>query len=158
MSFANVVSETFSTEFMSMVESCLFVPFFHPDTPNPTKVPQSYNVLLDKNAFLPDLDHVKYYLGVRQKLIKDIERAKQALHNEKLAFQRVYVQQNKYAHDNSQFYGQENSAISSDAFHIQNHYSSHFESSKEKFENSIFSDKPKKMEIGELLEQGNKFA
>ena len=54
-----VVYQTFSREFMSMMRTSLFVPFLHPDTPRPSKVPPTYEKLFDKNCFLPNITLVK---------------------------------------------------------------------------------------------------
>ena len=67
---ATVVDETFSREFMSMIRTSLFVPFLHPETPRPLKVPMTYEKLFDRNCFLPNIPLVKQFLATRDYIIK----------------------------------------------------------------------------------------
>ena len=39
--YKQILEVTFSDEFMNMVQMCSFVPFLHPDTPRPQRIPKS---------------------------------------------------------------------------------------------------------------------
>lgn len=61
--YSAVLHETFSEEFINMLQMCFFVPFLHAATPKPGNIPKDEN-----SNFLPDYEHIKSYLELKQKL------------------------------------------------------------------------------------------
>ena len=58
------------------MQTSIFVPLLHKDTPRPLKVPMSYDKLIDKNCFLPNPTLVKEYMMTRDFIIKGQENIK----------------------------------------------------------------------------------
>lgn len=58
---------------MNMIQTSIFVPLLHKDTPRPLKIPQSTEKLIDKNCFLPNPALVKEFLMTREYIMKEQE-------------------------------------------------------------------------------------
>lgn len=71
-SFKRVVKETLDDDFMQNLQSCLFVPFLHKDTPMKCTIPKSREE--DKYAFYPDMDELTKVMLLRQTYLQALKR------------------------------------------------------------------------------------
>ena len=65
MDYGDMVRETFNSEFMNMLQVCIFVPFLHVETPKPCNVPK---VPALKESFVPQAALIREVLNQRLKI------------------------------------------------------------------------------------------
>lgn len=60
------VDMTFTKEFMSMMQVCIFVPYLHEETPKPIRIPKSE---LKLDYLRPDINLLESVLRLRQNIV-----------------------------------------------------------------------------------------
>ena len=71
--YTQAVKETFSEEFSKLLQSCLFIPFLHEKTPQPTNLRATPPKYLKAKSFLPKVEIVTQFMLKRRKAIEQLE-------------------------------------------------------------------------------------
>ena len=76
LDYQEVLSETFSDEFISMIRTSIFLPLLPPDAPEPTNVPPTHADYVDRNSFLPYNQDVKAFLHNKARMTDLLDQVK----------------------------------------------------------------------------------